>query len=104
MVHMLQSVRAVRPELVFTKTALFNGISTYSQSRLVMMIKPDFVNWRTSTYTNDGASCVHVAQTVAWIGVEDTNGKRQDAPILVFGLPAWRVFVAAVASGELNPQ
>jgi hypothetical protein len=64
------------------------------------MIKANFANRRTSTATNDGASCVEVGQVGSSIGVGDSNDNNHGETILTFGALEWQKFVSTVASGS----
>ncbi|QLQ36071.1 DUF397 domain-containing protein [Micromonospora robiginosa] len=53
--------------------------------------------WRKSTKSgNNGGDCVEVADNLtSVVGVRDSKDPR--GPVLVFGAPAWRAFVAHLA-------
>ncbi|MYT96784.1 MULTISPECIES: DUF397 domain-containing protein [unclassified Streptomyces] len=49
--------------------------------------------WRTSSHSNsDGGNCVEVADGLPGL-VPVRDSKQQEGPALVFGAPAWTVFV-----------
>jgi Domain of unknown function (DUF397) len=52
-------------------------------------------DWRKSSYSGDGNSCVEVAAANPVIGVRDTkrNGR---GPVLQFSATAWREFLTQV--------
>jgi Domain of unknown function (DUF397) len=56
--------------------------------------------WRKSTRSGDSAECVEVALLGDHVGVRDS--KDPTGPALLFPVPVWRAFVAAVKSGDLH--
>jgi Domain of unknown function (DUF397) len=67
------------------------------------MSAPDLrrAEWRTSTYSANGSTCVEVARNVPGIvAVRDSND--QDGPSLVFSPAEWRAFAAGVKAGEFD--
>jgi hypothetical protein len=64
------------------------------------MIEPNFLpsDWRTSSATHDGASCVKVGCDSGRIGVVDSNEKRPEAPVLSFDARTWQMFISAIKS------
>ncbi|MFB7127078.1 DUF397 domain-containing protein [Kitasatospora sp. NPDC056273] len=57
--------------------------------------------WRKSTYSNNGGSCVEVAD--GYPGVMPVrDSKDPEGSALVFPVKEWELFVAAVRSGEFD--
>ncbi|MFF4925995.1 DUF397 domain-containing protein [Kitasatospora sp. NPDC001261] len=57
--------------------------------------------WRKSTYSNNGGSCVEVAD--GYPGVMPVrDSKDPEGPALVFPVKEWELFVTAVRSGEFD--
>ncbi|MQY37910.1 hypothetical protein SRB17_59180 [Streptomyces sp. RB17] len=57
--------------------------------------------WRKSSYSgNEDSYCVEVADFSNEVGVPDS--KNPDGPELLFGMPDWAGFVAAVGVGHLG--
>ncbi|MGW3645125.1 DUF397 domain-containing protein [Streptomyces sp. NPDC000878] len=51
--------------------------------------------WRRSSYSNsEGGQCLEVADDLPVVPVRDS--KKPDIPALIFPVPAWSSFVAAV--------
>ncbi|MFC0862242.1 DUF397 domain-containing protein [Sphaerimonospora cavernae] len=57
-------------------------------------------NWKKSTLSGDGQSCVEVAITDTVIGVRDT--KDREGGTLVFNRDEWRAFLGGVRNGEFD--
>ncbi|MFF2352343.1 DUF397 domain-containing protein [Kitasatospora sp. NPDC058115] len=57
--------------------------------------------WRKSTYSNNGGSCVEVAHNFPGLApVRDS--KDPTGPALVFPSDAWQSFVTAIQAGEFG--
>ena len=56
--------------------------------------------WHKSTRSGGSGDCVEVARPAGVVLVRDS--KDPDGPVLRFGLPAWRDFVAAVRAGSFD--
>jgi hypothetical protein len=52
--------------------------------------------WRTSSYSNAGASCVEVRVTMDGVLVRDSKDRRGDRPVLGFDTGGWRSLVGFV--------
>lgn len=57
--------------------------------------------WRKSTYSANGSTCVQVARNLSGI-VAVRDCKDPDGPKLVFSPDEWRAFVAGVRDGEFD--
>lgn len=59
--------------------------------------------WRKSTFSNgNGGNCVEVADLAGGgRAVRDTKAQGR-GPVLLFGSPEWRAFVAGVKAGEFD--
>ena len=57
--------------------------------------------WRKSTYSANGSTCVEVASNLPGI-VAVRDSKDPQGPKLVFTPQQWRVFTAGVKTGEMN--
>lgn len=66
------------------------------------MAIPDLtsVRWVKSSYSENGADCVDVAQGSAWTALRDS--KRPDSPPLIFSRSAMEEFLAGVKAGEFD--
>jgi hypothetical protein len=60
----------------------------------------NYLRWRKSSYSGQGANCVEVVSVRQGSAVRDS--KDPDGPVLRFSANAWRAFVAAVKSGALG--
>lgn len=56
--------------------------------------------WRKSSYSADTFNCLEIAEHRGQILVRDS--KDPFGPVLAFGSPDWRSFVAAVRAGQLD--
>lgn len=56
-------------------------------------------DWRTSSFTGNGESCIEVAPGPRSVRVRDTKD-RCSGPVLTLGPAAWAAFRAAALSGE----
>ena len=54
--------------------------------------------WRTSTYSANGSTCVEVAVNLPDV-VAVRDSKDREGPVLVFTSDEWRAFVAATKAG-----
>lgn len=57
--------------------------------------------WRMSTYSANGSSCVEVASNLPGI-VAVRDSKDPDGPVLVFTPDEWRAFTAGTKAGEFD--
>ncbi|MFF8773290.1 DUF397 domain-containing protein [Kitasatospora sp. NPDC015120] len=57
--------------------------------------------WRKSTYSNNGGTCVEVAPDFPGL-VPVRDSKDPHGPALLFPSDAWRSFVTAVRAGEFG--
>jgi len=57
--------------------------------------------WRTSTYSANGSTCVEVAGSLPGV-VAVRDSKDRSGPALVFARDAWRAFTAGVRAGEFE--
>lgn len=57
--------------------------------------------WRTSSYSNNGASCVEVRLIGNRIEVRDTK-LGEDSPVLGFTSSEWTVFMRGAQDGEFD--
>jgi len=62
-----------------------------------MDISDNGLNWRTSSYTAQGADCVEVAQLGGGRAVRDS--KNPDGPVLTFTTSAWAALLGSIKSG-----
>ncbi|MFD8783928.1 DUF397 domain-containing protein [Kitasatospora sp. NPDC059599] len=60
-------------------------------------------NWRKSSYSGSGGTCVEVADGFAGV-MPVRDSKDPSGPALVFSSPAWRSFVTAVRNGEFDAR
>ena len=57
--------------------------------------------WRTSTYSANGSTCVEVADNLpGLVAVRDSKDKQ--GPVLILTGDQWRAFTAAVKTGEFS--
>lgn len=57
--------------------------------------------WRKSTYSANGSTCVEVACNVPGI-VAVRDSTDLEGPVLVFGPAEWRMFAAGVKVGDFD--
>lgn len=57
--------------------------------------------WRTSTHSANGSTCVQVACNLPGI-VAVRDSKDPGGPALVFTLAEWRAFAALIGHGDFN--
>jgi hypothetical protein len=61
----------------------------------------DTYEWRLSSYTGQGNSCVEVADNLpGTVAVRDS--KDRQGPILAFTAEEWAVFTAAIKAGRVR--
>jgi hypothetical protein len=60
-----------------------------------------FINWRKSSYSNNGGACVEVAAAPGVVGVRDSK-LGEDSPILAVTPADWSTFVNAVKAGHFD--
>jgi hypothetical protein len=61
----------------------------------------DMYNWRKSSYSGQGNTCVEVADNVPGI-VAVRDSKNPSGPVLRFSADGWQAFVASVKAGQLG--
>jgi Domain of unknown function (DUF397) len=59
------------------------------------------LNWRKSTFSGQGNSCVEVAD-LPDNGRAVRDSKREDSPVLTFNAAEWRAFVQGIRAGEFD--
>jgi len=57
--------------------------------------------WRTSTYSANGSTCVEVARNLPGV-VAVRDSKDSQGPVLLLTPGQWRTFTAALKAGELS--
>jgi hypothetical protein len=57
--------------------------------------------WRTSSYSANGSTCVEVASNPPDV-VAVRDSKDREGPVLVFTPEAWRAFVAGTRAGQFE--
>jgi hypothetical protein len=57
--------------------------------------------WRKSTYSANGSTCVEVARNLPGI-VAVRDSKNPHGPALIFAPAEWEAFTAGIRSGELG--
>jgi hypothetical protein len=60
-----------------------------------------FINWRKSSYSNNGGACVEVGIAPGVVGVRDSK-LGEDSPILAVTPADWSAFVSAVKAGQFD--
>jgi hypothetical protein len=63
-------------------------------------VDPSRAEWRKSSLSGDGASCVEVAITADVIAVRDT--KDRAGGMLIFRPDEWKAFIGGVRLGEFD--
>lgn len=58
-------------------------------------------DWRKSTYSANGSTCVEVARNVPGI-VAIRDSKNPHSPALTFPTAEWKAFTAGIRSGEFE--
>ena len=65
-----------------------------------MSVQHNELTWRKSTRSGAAGHCVEVAETRAAVLVRDS--KNANGPVLRFGPPGWKGFIAGVRDGEFD--